>query len=59
MPKNNGDRFDLKMTAKINDVVICEGNYTSCKKKIKKWCFVVIKKVLKRKKPTENSRFLK
>ncbi|RVT70985.1 fumarylacetoacetate hydrolase family protein [Flavobacterium sufflavum] len=27
MPKNNGDRFDLKMTAKINDVVICEGNY--------------------------------
>lgn len=27
MPKNNGDRFDLKMTAKINDAVICEGNY--------------------------------
>lgn len=27
MPKNNGARFDLKMTAKINDEVICEGNY--------------------------------
>jgi len=27
MPKNNDDRFDLKMTAKINDEVICEGNY--------------------------------
>jgi 2-keto-4-pentenoate hydratase/2-oxohepta-3-ene-1,7-dioic acid hydratase in catechol pathway len=27
MPKKTGDRFDVKMTAKINDAVICEGNY--------------------------------
>ncbi len=27
MPQNNGDRFDLKMTAKINGETICEGNY--------------------------------
>lgn len=27
MPLTTGDRFDVKMTAKINDAVICEGNY--------------------------------
>lgn len=27
MPLSMGDRFDVKMTAKINDSVICEGNY--------------------------------
>lgn len=27
MPLSTGDRFDVKMTAKINDSVICEGNY--------------------------------
>jgi 2-keto-4-pentenoate hydratase/2-oxohepta-3-ene-1,7-dioic acid hydratase in catechol pathway len=27
MPLTTGDRFDVKMTAKINDTVICEGNY--------------------------------
>lgn len=27
MPLSLGDRFDVKMTAKINDSVICEGNY--------------------------------
>ena len=27
MPNSNKDRFDLKMTAKINDKIICEGNY--------------------------------
>ncbi len=27
LPLTTGDRFDVKMTAKINDTVICEGNY--------------------------------
>ena len=27
MPLTRGDRFDLKMTAKINNKLICEGNY--------------------------------
>ncbi len=27
MPLTAGDRFDVKMTARINDTVICEGNY--------------------------------
>ena len=27
MPQSISDRFDVKMTAKINDTVICEGNY--------------------------------
>jgi 2-keto-4-pentenoate hydratase/2-oxohepta-3-ene-1,7-dioic acid hydratase in catechol pathway len=27
MPLTTGDRFDVKMTAKINNAVICEGNY--------------------------------
>lgn len=27
MPLSTGDRFDVKMTAKINDSIICEGNY--------------------------------
>lgn len=27
MPKNSRGRFDLKMTARINGAVICEGNY--------------------------------
>jgi 2-keto-4-pentenoate hydratase/2-oxohepta-3-ene-1,7-dioic acid hydratase in catechol pathway len=27
MPKSTGDRFNLKMTSKINGVTICEGNY--------------------------------
>lgn len=27
MPKSTGDRFDVKMTAKINNETICEGNY--------------------------------
>ena len=27
MPKNTGDRFDIKMTARINGETICEGNY--------------------------------
>ena len=29
MPKSNGDRFDVKMTARINSEIICEGNYKS------------------------------
>ncbi len=28
-PKDNLKRFDLKMTAKINDQIICEGNYNT------------------------------
>ena len=27
MPRSTGDRFDLKMTARINGETICEGNY--------------------------------
>ncbi len=27
MPNSTGDRFDVKMTAKINNETICEGNY--------------------------------
>ena len=27
MPQTKEDRFDLKMTAKINGTTICEGNY--------------------------------
>ena len=27
MPLSTGDRFDVKMTAKINGQTICEGNY--------------------------------
>jgi 2-keto-4-pentenoate hydratase/2-oxohepta-3-ene-1,7-dioic acid hydratase in catechol pathway len=28
-PENNLERFDLKMTAKINEQTICEGNYNT------------------------------
>lgn len=27
MPKSTGDRFDVKMTARVNGEIICEGNY--------------------------------
>ncbi len=29
LPENKEDRFDLKMTAKINGELICEGNYNT------------------------------